>query len=195
MLFLFFFLLDFVKWSVSPFWNNNSSHDHNDYLDEINDNWSDHDFECFVKSILSRARNIFLYHDVWVRPNPIQIFLWAGKNFGLLHDAGVTSKTSNLRLFSSNFKAILRGSSFCTFGGVLYKTKILAKFVEIHKYYRSPLLLQARIMFDLFSSDFKTILKGSSFCTHPSTAWVLGSSVFGLLFLPTREWSAKLIGG
>ena len=67
-----------------------------------------------------------------------------------------------------------RGSLFCTFGRVLYKTKTLAKFFENHKYYRSPLLLQARTMFDLFSSDFKTILKGSSFlglrssfCTHP----------------------------
>ena len=58
-------------------------------------------------------------------------------------------------------------------GIVLYKTKTQAKFVENRKCYRSPLLLQARIMFDLFSSDFKTILKGSSvlglrssFCTY-----------------------------
>ena len=47
------------------------------------------------------------------------------------------------------------------------------------KYHRSPLLLQARIMFDLFSSDFKTILKGSSFlghrssfCTHPVNSYI-----------------------
>ena len=39
----------------------------------------------------------------------------------------------------------------------------LAKFVENRKYHRSSLLLHARIMFDQFSSDFKTILKGSSF--------------------------------
>ena len=69
-----------------------------------------------------------------------------------------------------------RWSSFCTLGGVLYKTKTPAKFVENRKYDRSPLLLQARIIFDLFSSDFKTILKGSSFlglrssfCTHPTS--------------------------
>ena len=67
-----------------------------------------------------------------------------------------------------------RESSFSSFGGVLYKTKALAKFAENRKYYRSPLLLQARIMFDLFSSDFKTILKGSSF------------RVSGLRFVPIR---------
>ena len=61
----------------------------------------------------------------------------------------------------------------------LYKTKTLAKFVENRKCYRSPLLLQARIMFGLFSSDFKTILKGSSFLG-------LRSSVFGLRFVPNR---------
>ena len=43
---------------------------------------------------------------------------------------------------------------------------------------RTPLLLQGRIMFDLFSSDFKTILKGSSYLG-------LQSSVFSLRFVPT----------
>ena len=63
-------------------------------------------------------------------------------------------------MFSNNFKAILRGSSFCTFGGVLYKMKTLAKFVENRKCYRSPLLLRSRIMFLLLSKDFEVILKG-----------------------------------
>ena len=87
-------------------------------------------------------------------------------------------------LLSKDFEAILeRGLSYCTFGGVLYKTKTLAKFVKNRKYHRSPLLLQARIMFDLFSSDFKMILKGSSFlglrssfCTDPSTEFVICNS-------------------
>ena len=78
-------------------------------------------------------------------------------------------------LLSKDFKAILKGVFVLYFWhrGVLYKTKTLAKFVENRKYHCSLLLLQARIVFDLFSSDFKTILKGSSFlglwslfCTH-----------------------------
>ena len=76
-------------------------------------------------------------------------------------------------LLSKDFEAILKGSSFCIFGGVLYKTKTLAKFVENHKYCRSPLLLQARIMFDLFSRDFKTMLKGFSFLGLLSSVFVL----------------------
>ena len=38
---------------------------------------------------------------------------------------------------------------------------------------RSPLLLQGRIMFDQFSSEFKTILHGSSFLSHPSSVFIL----------------------
>ena len=74
-----------------------------------------------------------------------------------------------------------RWSSFCNFGGVLYKTKTLAKFVENHNYYRSPLLLQVRIVFNLFASDFKTILKGSSFCNHPVQVLDLVCSPWGLV--------------
>ena len=48
-----------------------------------------------------------------------------------------------------------RGSLFCTFGGVLYKTKTLAKFVENRNCYRPPLLLWSRIMFLLLSKDFE----------------------------------------
>ena len=33
-------------------------------------------------------------------------------------------------MISSDFKTILTGSSFCTFGGVMYKTKTLVKFVD-----------------------------------------------------------------
>ena len=58
--------LDFVKWSVSPFWNNNHSHmhGHNHSHNEPagswrNDAWSDHVFECFAKFILSRAIKFF----------------------------------------------------------------------------------------------------------------------------------------
>ena len=93
------------------------------------------------------------------------------------------SVENHVLLFSKDFEAILKGSLFCTSGGVLYKTKTPAKFVENRKYHRSPLLLQARIMFDQFSSDFKMILKGSSFlglrssfCTDPSTEFVICNS-------------------
>ena len=65
------------------------------------------------------------------------------------------------------FKGFWRESSFCRFGRVLYKTKTLAKFVQNRKYYGFLLLLQGRIMFYLFSSDFKMILKGSSFLYPP----------------------------
>ena len=58
------------------------------------------------------------------------------------------------------FKAILRGSLFCNFRKVFFKTKNLAIFVENRKCYRSPLLLRSRIMFLLFSKDFEVILKG-----------------------------------
>ena len=64
--------------------------------------------------------------------------------------------------FEGGFRFVL-WVVFCT------KTKTLAKFVENRKYDRSPLLLQVRIIFDLFSSDFKTILKGSSFLGLPSS--------------------------
>ena len=53
------------------------------------------------------------------------------------HSSLAFTGDNSWKLFSSNFKAILRGSSFCTFGGVLYKTKTMAKFVENRKYYRS----------------------------------------------------------
>ena len=104
-----------MKWSVSPFWNNNHSHDHNHNKPAgswRNDAWSDHDFECFAKSILSRARNIFCT-IMRAKLNPIRIFLWAGRNYGLLQEAGVTSRTSNFRRCSreqylSCFQAISR---------------------------------------------------------------------------------------
>ena len=53
-------------------------------------------------------------------------------------------------LLPRNFKAILRGSSFSTFGGVSYKTKILVKFVDSRKSCRSPFQLRSGIMFDRF---------------------------------------------
>ena len=57
--------------------------------------------------------------------------------------------------FSSDFKTILTGSSFCTFGRVMYKTKTLVKFVDNRKSCCSLFLLWSRIMFEPFSSDFK----------------------------------------
>ena len=46
-------------------------------------------------------------------------------------------------MISSDFKTILKGSSFCTFGGVMYKTKTLVKFV--HKLQILLLLVSALI--------------------------------------------------
>ena len=67
--------------------------------------------------------------------------------------------------FSSDFKTISTGSSFCTFRGVMYKTKTLVKFVHKRKSCCSLFLLWSIIMFQPFLSDFKTISTGSSFCT------------------------------
>ena len=78
---------------------------------------------------------------------------------------GRESCSSLFRVISSNFKTILTGSSFCTFGRVMYKTKTLVKFVDNCKSCCPLFLLWSRIMFQPFSSDFKTILTGSSFCT------------------------------
>ena len=63
--------------------------------------------------------------------------------------------SSLFRVISSDFKTILTGSSFCTFGGVMYKTKTLVKFVHKRKSCCSLFLLWSRIMFQPFSSDFK----------------------------------------
>ena len=66
----------------------------------------------------------------------------------------ISRRTQDTMLSSGNplssmiWSSMRRTESFCT---------------KRRKCYRCPLLLQARIMFDLFSSDFKTILKGSSF--------------------------------
>ena len=65
----------------------------------------------------------------------------------------------------SDFKTILKGSSFCTFGRIMYKTKTPVKLVDNRKSLCSLFLLRPRIMCERFGSDFKTILKGSSFCT------------------------------
>ena len=67
--------------------------------------------------------------------------------------------------FSSDFKTILTGSSFCTFGRVMYKTKTLVKFVDNCKSC-TLFLVSASIenhVRAFFLSDFKTILTGSSF--------------------------------
>ena len=63
--------------------------------------------------------------------------------------------SSLFQVISSDFKTILTGSSFCTFGGVMYKTKTLVKFVHKRKSCCSLFLLWSRIMFQPFSSDFK----------------------------------------
>ena len=81
--------------------------------------------------------------------------------------------------FSSDFKTISKGSSFCSFGWVFYKTKTLAKFVDRRKFCCCLFLCQSRIMFELFSSDFKTILKGSSFLGLRSSVFVLESPELG----------------
>ena len=67
--------------------------------------------------------------------------------------------------FGSVFKMILKGSSFCTFGRVMYKRKTPVKFVDNYKSLCSLIILRSRIMCESSGSDFKTILKGSSFCT------------------------------
>ena len=65
------------------------------------------------------------------------------------------SCSSLFQVISSDFKTISTGSSFCTFGGVMYKTKTLVKFVHKRKSCCSLFLLWSRIMFQPFSSDFK----------------------------------------
>ena len=63
--------------------------------------------------------------------------------------------SSLFQVISSNFKTILTGSSFCTFGGVMYKKKTLVEFVHKRKSCCSLFLLWSRIMFQPFPSDFK----------------------------------------
>ena len=87
--------------------------------------------------------------------------------------------------FSSYHKAILTGSSFCTFGRVMYKTKTLVKFVDNRKSCCSLFLLRSRIMFEPLSSDFKTILTGSSSLGLRSSVFVLYPSA--LLDMKTRN--------
>ena len=67
--------------------------------------------------------------------------------------------------FWSDFKTMLRGSSFCTFGRVMYKTKTLVKFVDKRKSCCFSFLLRSTITFEPVWGDFETILRGSSFCT------------------------------
>ena len=67
------------------------------------------------------------------------------------------SCSSLFQVISSDFKTISTGSSFCTFGGVMYKTKTLVKFVHKRKSCCSLFLLWSIIMFQPFLSDFKTI--------------------------------------
>ena len=81
---------------------------------------------------------------------------------------------NHVRAFFKWFQDDFAGSSFCTFGRVMYKKKTLVKFVDNRKSCCSLFLLWSRITFEPFSSDFKTILTGSlflglraSFCTHP----------------------------
>ena len=73
------------------------------------------------------------------------------------------AKKQNCEPFGSDFKTILKGSSFCTFGRVMYKTKTPVKFVDNRKSLCSLFLLRSRIMCERFVSDFKTILKGLRF--------------------------------
>ena len=77
--------------------------------------------------------------------------------------------------FRGDFEGGLR---FVLLVGFCPKQKTMAKFVENRKYYRSPLLLQARIMLDPFSSDFKTIVKGSSFLGLRSPVFSLCTNLF-----------------
>ena len=85
--------------------------------------------------------------------------IWAHKK--TLRASRIRQQT--LKVFA--FKTILKGSSFCTFGRVMYKTKTPVKFVDNCKSLCSLFMLRSRNMCEPFGSDFKTILKGSSFCT------------------------------
>ena len=76
-------------------------------------------------------------------------------------------------MISSDFKTILTGSSLCTFGRVMYKTKTLVKFVDNCKSLCSLFLLRSRITFEPFLRDFKTIMMGSSFLGLRSSVFVL----------------------
>ena len=107
---------------------------------------------------------------------------------------GRESCSSLFRVISSNFKTILTGSSFCTFGRVMYKTKTLVKFVDNCKSWCSLFLLWSRIMFEPFLSDFKTILTGSSFLGLRSSVFVLYSPLGErpLLSQSSTAWHCKL---
>ena len=58
--------------------------------------------------------------------------------------------SSLFQVISSDFKTILTGSSFCTFGRVMYKTKTLLKFDDNCKPCCSLFLLRSGIMFEPF---------------------------------------------
>ena len=142
--------------------------------------------------------NDLVQNTVWSHFRVISRRFWRGLRFVLL--VGLCTKrrpwwnsliTANLvapcfcfdrelcsslfQVISSDFKTILTGSSFCTFGGVMYKTKTLVKFVNNCKSWCSLFLLRSRIMFEPFLSDFKTILTGSSFLGLRSSVFVLYS--------------------
>lgn len=82
--------------------------------------------------------------------------------------------SSYFRAISGDFKTVLNGCGFFYFRWGLYKTKFLVILVDNCKSWHFLFLLWSRTIFELLSSDFKTILKGSSI-------WV-----FGLCFIPTR---------
>ena len=66
------------------------------------------------------------------------------------------------------FKVLLSGSSFCTFGGVLYKTKTRSNSLIATLFCHSPFLLRSRTMFELFSSGllFIHIRRLRCICNH-----------------------------
>ena len=71
-------------------------------------------------------------------------------------------------MISSDFKRILTGSSFCTFGGLCTKRRPWSNSL-ITANLDAPCFCFGRescsSLFRVISSDFKTILTGSSFCT------------------------------
>ena len=63
---------------------------------------------------------------------------------------GRQSSSNHFEMISRHVKTILKGSSFCTFGRVMYKTKTLVKFVDKRKSCCFSFLLWSTITFEPF---------------------------------------------
>ena len=93
---------------------------------------------------------------------------------GLHNVCGHTTSRSDLFIYPRLWSACQVVSHTCTycgpiffnFGRLLYKTKTLVKLVNSRQSGCFPVLSRSRIMFELFSRDFKAILRVSLVSTN-----------------------------